>query len=119
MIDKGKIAALIVEQLDALHEHQLELKESAGTVQLDQSRVGRLSRMDALQTQAMQVETLRRVTGQIRQLQLAQQRIDSEDFGFCDECFEQIANARIEMNPAVRLCINCAEKAEQQSLSVS
>ena len=106
MIDKRNIAALIKEQLDALHEHQLELNESTGTVQLDQSRVGRLSRMDALQTQAMQVETLRRVTGQIKQLQVAQKRIDSEDFGFCDECGEPIAIARIEMNPAVRLCIH-------------
>lgn len=35
-------------------------REAAGTVVLDQSKVGRLSRMDALQTQQMAQETARR-----------------------------------------------------------
>ncbi len=115
MIDKTLIASLIDDQLTSLGQHQHELKESAAAVQLDQSRVGRLSRMDALQTQAMQVETLRRVTRQIAQLQAARHRLDTDDYGICEDCGEAIAKARIEMNPAVRLCVSCAEKAERKS----
>lgn len=71
--------------------------------------------MDALQTQAMQVETLSRVTRQIAQLQAARHRVDSDDYGMCEDCGEDIAKARIEMNPAVRLCVSCTGKTERRS----
>lgn len=82
MIDKNKIAVIIIRKLAELEAHQNELTESTATVQLDQSRVGRLSRMDALQIQAMQVETMRRVKLQLVQLKKAQQRLDSGDFDY-------------------------------------
>ena len=41
-------------------------EEARKPVQLDQTMVGRLSRMDALQTQAMQLETERRRTVEIQ-----------------------------------------------------
>ena len=45
------------EQLQAIYE---TAKEAAETVELDQSRVGRLSRMDAMQQQAMAQATNQR-----------------------------------------------------------
>ena len=46
-------------------------KEATKTVELDQSRVGRLSRMDAIQSQAMAVETKRRREIKIHRVQSA------------------------------------------------
>ena len=106
--------ALIRQHIDRLDVQDLSVRESAGTVELDQSRVGRLSRMDALQTQAMHQETLRRNSRQMEELRKAEQRIDAEQFGHCDECGEVIARGRLELNPAVTLCIDCAEKAEKK-----
>ena len=86
------------------------------TVELDQSRVGRLSRMDALQAQAMSKEMGRRRRQQLLQIEAALQRIDGEDYGFCQECGEEIAAARLEVNPTVLLCIDCASVLEISSL---
>ena len=103
---------LIRQHIEALDVQDSSARESAGTVELDQSRIGRLSRMDALQTQAMQQETLRRNSRQLLELRKAEKRLETEFFGYCDECGEQIARGRLELNPAVTLCIGCAEKAE-------
>jgi DnaK suppressor protein len=82
------------------------------TVELDQARVGRLSRMDAMQAQAMSIETGRRRRQKLIQIEAALQRIEGDDYGFCQECGEQIAPARLEVDPAVLLCIDCASARE-------
>jgi DnaK suppressor protein len=82
------------------------------TVELDQTRVGRLSRMDAMQAQAMAVETGRRRRIRIRQIDAALARIDLDEFGYCQTCGEDIARGRLEIDPAALLCIACAEKTE-------
>ncbi len=77
-------------------------------VELDQQAVGRLSRMDALQVQAMAQETSRRRKNELRRIAAALARIDEGEFGYCLECGEDIAARRIELDPATPLCINCA-----------
>jgi len=82
------------------------------TVELDQSRVGRLSRMDAMQAQAMSKETGRRRRQKLLQIEAALRRLEGDDYGLCQECGEEIAPARLEVDPAVLLCINCASARE-------
>lgn len=86
--------------------------EAAATVELDQTRVGRLSRMDALQSQAMSVETRRRRELEIRRIAAALKRLDEGDYGYCIECGQPIAEKRLEFDPAAPLCIKCAEATE-------
>ncbi len=83
-------------------------------VELDQTRVGRLSRMDAMQAQAMSIETGRRRRQKLRQIEEALQRIDDDEYGDCVECGEAIAPARLEVDPAVLLCIQCASAREDR-----
>ena len=82
------------------------------TVELDQTRVGRLSRMDAMQAQAMSKETGRRRRQKLIQIEAALRRIEENDYGICQECGEDIATARLEADPAVLLCIECASARE-------
>jgi len=82
------------------------------TVELDQTRVGRLSRMDAMQAQAMSKETGRRRRQKLIQIEAALRRIDENDYGICQECGEDIATARLEADPTVLLCIECASARE-------
>lgn len=89
-------------------------REASGTVELDQSKVGRLSRMDALQAQAMSQEGERRRQLELQRIEAALARIKSGDYGYCLECDEPIAAARLELNPAVALCIRCAEELERK-----
>lgn len=87
-------------------------EDAAGVVELDQSRVGRLSRMDAMQGQAMSAETQRRRQLQLRLIETALVRIEQDEYGWCQECGEAIDIKRLEFDPAAPLCIACAAKRE-------
>lgn len=78
-------------------------------VTLDQQSVGRLSRMDALQQQAMARATDRRRRSEIAKAESALRAIDGDEFGYCQECGEPIERARIEHDPALTLCFSCAK----------
>ncbi len=83
-------------------------QEARATVTLDQQSVGRLSRMDALQGQAMAQasERQRRVT--IQRIEAALKRLEEGDYGVCVECGEEIAEKRLEADLAAAFCIRCA-----------
>ena len=86
---------------------------SADIVELDQSKVGRLSRMDAMQAQAMaQASGLRR-EATLRRISAALKRVDEGEYGVCLECGEPINRKRLEFDPTALLCIDCASRAEQ------
>ncbi|MEM7404549.1 MAG: TraR/DksA C4-type zinc finger protein [Pseudomonadota bacterium] len=83
--------------------------DAGATVELDQTRVGRLSRMDALQAQAMARESNRRREVELKRIDSALARLDAGDYGFCLRCDEPIAAARLEFDPSVPLCVRCAD----------
>lgn len=89
-------------------------RESARIVDLDQTRVGRLSRMDALQSQAISQETNRRRDLQLLKISSALTRIEEGDFGNCMECGEEISVKRLEIDPVAMFCIRCATELEQR-----
>jgi len=78
------------------------------TVELDQQSVGRLSRMDALQNQAMAQAGSRRREVTARRIAAALARIDDGTFGECLDCGEDIPERRLELDPTTPLCIACA-----------
>ena len=69
-------------------------------VQLDQTSVGRLSRMDAMQRQAMAQETERRRHNDLRKIEAALKRIDEGEYGYCVNSGDPIPRARLELDPA-------------------
>jgi|GEM_PF-98007 len=87
-------------------------RDAEKVVELDQTRVGRLSRMDAMQAQAMSQETGRRRRRYIVRINAALERIRNGDYGMCIECGEKINPRRLEADPAATLCIHCAEARE-------
>ena len=80
-------------------------------VTLDQSMVGRLTRMDAMQSQAMAIETERRRDLEIKRIDAALGRINEGEFGYCGICGEPIDPRRLENDPTVVTCIACARNA--------
>ncbi len=77
-------------------------------VQLDQASVGRLSRMDAMQRQAMAQAADRQRQRRMQQLSAALERLAAGDYGACVRCGEPIEPRRLELDPAVPTCIGCA-----------
>ncbi len=87
-------------------------EEARQPVELDQTMVGRLSRMDALQSQAMQLETERRRTVEIQRINAALQRITDGEFGYCVSCGIDIEPKRLDNDPTTPTCFDCAELSE-------
>lgn len=96
-----------LETLIAALEASLSGDGSTDTVQLDQTRVGRLSRMDAMQAQQMALATERRNRQRLKAARNALQRLQGGDYGECMECGEDINPKRLAFDPTVALCIRC------------
>ncbi|WP_439124316.1 TraR/DksA family transcriptional regulator [Marivita sp.] len=94
-----------LQELDA--EDELG-RDSQSVVSLDQQSVGRLSRQDALLSQSMAKATQARRDGQRKALTAALSRLDEGEFGYCDDCGEDIALKRLELDPTATRCIGCA-----------
>lgn len=84
-------------------------KDASDTVALDQSKVGRLSRMDALQAQQMAQETARRRALQLQKIDNALRRMDAGDYGYCFKCADEIGPARLNFDPACTRCVGCMD----------
>ena len=102
-----KYQKLIELQLEELTADNALGQSAQKTVELDQQSVGRLSRMDALQSQAMAQALQRRRDVLKGSLQAALQRLKEEEFGYCLECGDEIEEARLVANPAVIKCMPC------------
>ncbi|ULB12460.1 TraR/DksA C4-type zinc finger protein (plasmid) [Cereibacter azotoformans] len=82
--------------------------EARRPVELDQQSVGRLSRMDALQGQAMAQAVDARRAARLRALEAALARLDKDEFGWCETCGEHIGVKRLDLDPTLVRCVVCA-----------
>jgi RNA polymerase-binding transcription factor len=114
-VDIESLKTRLIAQREALLEVAESSREAAQTVELDQSRVGRVSRMDAMQAQAMAKESDRRRLLALQRISGALQRIEDGGYGYCLACDEPIMASRLEADPGALLCIDCASKAEQDA----
>ncbi|MCY4460108.1 MAG: TraR/DksA family transcriptional regulator [Albidovulum sp.] len=95
-------------ELQAILNDEQSSKESRSVVKLDQTAIGRLSRMDSLQAQAMALASSRRRHNALKKIRAALQRCEDSEFGYCTNCGNPIAQARLEFDPSVATCIECA-----------
>ena len=103
---------LLIKQKQELEALQQTGLDASATVELDQTRVGRLSRMDALQGQAISQERERRRSEQLRKITITLADIENDDYGYCHECGKNIALKRLEFDPTATLCIDCANESD-------
>ena len=111
-VEAGLLKQQLVALRDELTDQRETGREAEKTVELDQTSVGRLSRMDAMQGQAMSKESGRRREVSLQKIAAALRRMESGDYGYCLTCEEDIALQRLEFDPAATLCIDCARKSE-------
>lgn len=113
-LNEAQVAAQKTElqRLRAELEALLAADDGTQAVELDQSRQGRLSRMDAMQQQAMAVAKRDTFRQQLRQVIRALRRIEEDDYGFCLECDEPIPLARLQARPEAELCVSCQARVD-------
>ena len=107
-IDTDRLRTLLTSRRRELLDLIDGAADSAAPVELDQQAQGRLSRMDALQVQAIAQAMNERRQIEIAQIDLALGRMDEDEFGYCVECGDEIAPKRLELNPAIARCLECA-----------
>lgn len=114
----SEVAKQAHERLRALREALLSEQGAAAAgeapVELDQARMGRLSRMDDMQHQAMALELKRRRDLQLQRIEGAFQRLEKGVYGTCVKCGTPIAPKRLEFDPTVFFCQDCAAQADRR-----
>jgi DnaK suppressor protein len=114
-IDLDAYRQCLADELAKAGEDLVEARQAAGTVVLDQSSVGRLSRMDAMQQQAMAQGILSRLDVRCRKLRAALARLESGDFGLCCQCGTELEPERLHHDPSVVFCADCMAEREAGS----
>ena len=106
--DATRFRGLIKARLTQIEEENALGRGGQSVVELDQQSVGRLSRMDALQMQAMAVAQQKRRDSEAMRLRQALARLDEDEYGYCDGCGEAIPLKRLELDLAATQCVSCA-----------
>ncbi len=107
-IDKTAVKKRLLARRAELAETREQSAHSRQPVTLDQTSVGRISRIDAMQVQAMAIEAERRRAIEEKRIDAALERLDGGEYGECVTCGEDIAPARLDLDPAAAVCIDCA-----------
>lgn len=108
---RDRYLARIRRELEEIRAASASTADDRRPVELDQQSVGRLSRMDAIERQAMASAVERRRHGRVAALTAALARLERGHFGWCDECGEFIGERRLDLDPVVTLCVGCAGRA--------
>lgn len=103
------LRAQLFERRTALRQLLADSADATQTVELDQSRQGRLSRMDALQGQEMAKATRARREHELARIEGALRRMENDEYGDCFVCGEPIPPRRLQNDPSVTRCVECAE----------
>ena len=105
---KDKAILALKTRLTQLDEEDRMSAEGRAPVTLEQDSVGRLSRIDAMQQQAMALASEKRRQSERLRIEAALARVEEGEWGYCLTCGEEIAKARLENDPSVAQCIGCA-----------
>jgi DnaK suppressor protein len=108
MIGTEEARALLQTRLEELTREDALAAEATAPVALEQDSVGRLSRVDAMQLQAMALASQRRREAERNRIEAALRRARDDEFGYCLACGEEIGDARLRLDPAVARCVSCA-----------
>ena len=108
--EKQEIKHHILQNLTEMGSQIDQLQEKVKPIAPDCS-LGRLTRMEAMNEQEVSQRILDETLLRQTRLRNALSRIDSEMFGICIECEEEIGMGRMTVRPESVRCIDCANSA--------
>lgn len=110
MVDIKKAKIRLQTAKDDLEEYSALSSQSRAPVELDQQSVGRLSRMDAMQQQAMAQAQERNRQRDLVRIEMAHRRISEDEYSYCANCGDEIPDKRLEIDPMAERCVGCASQ---------
>ncbi len=105
---RSEIIAKIEHEIAELKRTIPGLREKSQPVEPD-SAIGRISRMEAINDKSIQEANLRSSELRLTRLEHALKRSQTEDFGTCYICEEEIPFRRLLLMPETTRCVECAE----------
>lgn len=109
-LDFNDVEARLRAELAEITAALADASEAAAIVALDQSAIGRVSRGDALQQQAMAVNRQQRLDIRRRKIEAALNRLPAGAYGMCCECGAPLDPARLNNDLAVVFCMDCQQE---------
>lgn len=103
---KIELKEFLKEEIEILKKDIERYKEASKPVAPDNS-IGRLTRMDAIQSKSINAAALTKARNQLSNYENALIKIDDNDFGVCKKCNKDIPIERIMAMPGTSLCTNC------------
>lgn len=100
--------ALLLARKAEIEREQAAGEASRAPVELDQTSVGRVSRIDAIQGREMALAAERRRKAELARIDAAFRRLDAGEYGYCVKCGEAIGEKRMALDPAAAACVKCA-----------
>lgn len=98
----------LTRQLEKLERSMRVTDEAMSPVTLDQTAVGRLSRMDSLQNQSLTRNLQEREQVKLALIQAAFLRLEKGSYGVCVACGGEIPFERLYVFPEVGTCSACS-----------
>ncbi|MDD9909332.1 MAG: TraR/DksA C4-type zinc finger protein [Ahrensia sp.] len=108
MVDEDVARHRLVQKKAELEDASKIASEGRDPVALDQQSVGRLSRMDAMQQQAMNKATEAKRKRDLLRIEAAENRLRDGEYGVCEDCGEIIPDGRLAIDPMAERCVTCA-----------
>lgn len=102
--------------LDALIEKvrgQLDDTDGISAPVKPDNAIGRLSRLDAMQQQQMQLAIRRQRQEYLERLKSALRLVDKGRFGICRICGDDIPDDRLEIIPDTEMCTPCLRDLQE------
>ena len=109
--DEPAVARRLLTERRAEVARMLEVVEDAAAVEADPQRVGGTSRLDELQQREIASDAARRRRRELLRIEAALERVESGEYGHCLACGAPIPEARLDLDPAAVLCMDCAARA--------
>jgi DnaK suppressor protein len=104
--EKKKLIKIITSRIVETTEEIGELKELVKPIPLDAS-IGRISRMDAINNKTINESSFREKKQELKKLERALENSESDNFGICTKCGDEIPFGRLEYMPHTTRCVKC------------
>ena len=111
-LSERQIAQLEIDLKAMRDQLETAIEDNQGQLEpvlLDQQSVGRVSRIDAIQQQQMATALKQQQRLHLQQVNRAINELDNGDYGYCQQCGDVIAFARLKARPESVMCVKCQQ----------
>lgn len=104
---RSELKKLILQTKKDIKQEIEKLEEKVEPIEPDCS-LGRLTRLEAMQEKSINEAVLEKVKIRLKKIEFVINKIDSDEFGICSICEEEIPYGRLKIVPESTICIECA-----------